>query len=271
MPHRGNTIYYITVAAVFIILEAAAAVMLGYNGTLQNTWLSKGLHGFMGTIWGGTESVRHYFSLEKDNRRLAYENYMLQQELRRHSIEYRQMSDSSFFSDTAGRFRYIPAEIVKISNNRQHNYLIIDKGEEDGIQQMSGIITGQGAIGIVEAVSRHYSYAISFNNTDMAVSARLGRDGATGTLVWDGTGSRNAILNEIPHHIAVEEGDTVFTSGFSAIFPPDIPLGITGEKSLVNGSSYRISVRLFEDFRKLRFVTAVLSIEKEETEALDKD
>ena len=270
MPRRGNTAYRIIIAAVFIILEAAAVVMLAHNGTLQNTWLMKGAHGFMAAVWGGTESVRGYFSLRKENDRLAEENHALLMELQKYMRDTH-LSEKYSLSDTVGSYRFIRADIVKMSCNRQHNYLIIDKGEEDGIQQMSGIITGQGAIGIVEAVSRHYSYAISFNNTDMAVSARLGRDGATGTLVWDGTGSRNAILNEIPHHIAVEEGDTVFTSGFSAIFPPDIPLGITGEKSLVNGSSYRISVRLFEDFRKLRFVTAVLSIDKEEIEALEKE
>ena len=267
MSRRGNIIYYITVAAVFIILEAAAAVMLGYNGQLQNTWLGKGLHGFMAGIWGGSESVRHYFSLGQENRRLAAENYHLRQELLRYGLEVR--SGDTARDDTVGRYRYIPAEILKMSNNRQHNYLIIDKGAEDGIQPMSGIITGNGAVGIIEAVSRHYSYAISFNNPDMAVSARLGKDGAAGTLVWAGTGSRDAILNEIPHHIDVEEGDTVFTSGFSAIFPPDIPLGVTGEKDLVNGSFFRIRVKLFEDFRRLRFVTVVHSIDKEEIEALE--
>lgn len=269
MPRRGNIIYYISVAAVFIILEAAAAVMLGYNGQLQNTWIGKGLHGFMASVWGGTESVRHYFSLGQENRKLAMENYRLQLELRKHGLEAR--TGDMPWNDTAGRFRYIPAEILKMSNNRQHNYLIIDKGSEDGIQPMSGIITGEGTVGIVEAVSRHYAYAISFDNPDMAVSARLGRDGAAGTLVWAGTGSRDAILNEIPHHIDVEEGDTVFTSGFSAIFPPDIPLGVTGDKSLVNGSFFRIDVRLFEDFRKLRFVTVALSIDKEEIEALENE
>ena len=82
-------IYYITVAAVFIILETAAAVMLGYNGQLQNTWIGKGLHGFMASVWGGTESVRHYFSLGQENRKLAMENYRLQLELRKHGLEAR--------------------------------------------------------------------------------------------------------------------------------------------------------------------------------------
>ena len=120
--------------------------MLGYNGQLQNTWIGKGLHGFMASVWGGTEAVRHYFSLGQENRDLAMENYRLQLELRKHGLEAR--TGDMPWNDTAGRFRYIPAEILKMSNNRQHNYLIIDKGSEDGIQPMSGIITGEGTVGI---------------------------------------------------------------------------------------------------------------------------
>lgn len=268
MPRRGNTLYIITVAAVFIILEAAAAVMLGYNGILQNTWLSKGFHSFMAAAWGSSESIRRYFSLEQENEDLARENYLLMQELRQYRSEENGYSATER-SDTAGSFRFIPAEIVKISNNRQHNYLIINKGSDDGIKPMSGIITSRGVIGIVDAVSRRYSYAISFLNHDMTVSARLGHEGAVGTLIWDGESSHSAILSEIPYHIDVEEGDTVYTSGYSAIFPPDIPLGTAGKKNMVNGSSYRIEVGLFEDFSKTRFVTVVDCIDKEEIEELE--
>ena len=147
--------------------------------------------------------------------------------------------------------------------------MIIDKGRKDGVQPMSGVITRQGAVGIIDAVSDHYSFAISFCNHDMTVSARLGREGATGTLVWTGTDTRSATLDGIPHHIAVSAGDTVFTSGFSAIFPPDIPLGTTGKKRLVNGSSFSIDVTLFEDFRRLRYVTIVSNIDKGEIEELE--
>ena len=83
MPRRGNTAYRIIIAAVFIILEAAAVVMLAHNGTLQNTWLMKGAHGFMAAVWGGTEAVRDYFSLRKENDRLAEKNHRLEKEISR--------------------------------------------------------------------------------------------------------------------------------------------------------------------------------------------
>ena len=53
---------------------------------------------------------------------------------------------------------------MKISTNTQHNYFILDKGSADGVTSGSGVITPNGAIGIIDAVSENYSYAISFQN-----------------------------------------------------------------------------------------------------------
>ena len=173
------------------------------------------------------------------------------------------------FPSVAGCFHYSPASIIKAGSKSQHNYIIIDKGSDDGIYEGAGIITGKGVIGIIDAVSRKYSYARSFKNHEMSISARLGRKGNIGPMSWDGVSSNGAILREIPHHIQITPGDTVFTSGYSSIFPPDIPLGTLGEAKMVNGATYEIKVRLFEDFSALRYVTVVENIDKMEIEKLE--
>ena len=66
-----------------------------------------------------------------------------------------------------------------------------------------------------------------------------------------------------------EPGDTVFTSGYSSIFPPDIALGTTGESKIVNGATYEIEVTLFEDFGSLRYVTIVENLGKDEIRRLE--
>ena len=66
-----------------------------------------------------------------------------------------------------------------------------------------------------------------------------------------------------------EKGDTVFTSGYSSIFPPDIPLGEVGESKIVNGATYEIKIRLFEDFGALRYVTVVENKSKGELKELE--
>ena len=266
---RNSIIMKIINAAIFIILEIAALNMLNHNGTMQNVWFSKGAHAVMGTIWGGTERIKDYFSLKKVNESLALENLELRTRLARHEAQNEQQTQEEVTTDVAGQFRYMPATIMKISNNTQHNYMIIGKGSDDGITIGSGVITGKGAVGVIDAVSDNYSYARSFRNFGMSISARIGRSGSVGPLEWDGHSRNKALLKEIPHHIEFNEGDTIYTSGYSSIFPPDIPLGTAGEAKIVNGATYDIEVTLFEDFGALRYVTIVENIGKEEIEKLE--
>ncbi|MGN1215840.1 MAG: rod shape-determining protein MreC, partial [Candidatus Cryptobacteroides sp.] len=167
-------------------------------------------------------------------------------------------------------FVYTPAQIIKSGTNSQHNYLILDKGSDDGIVQNSGIITSNGVIGIVDAVSKHYSYAISFLNTEVNISSRLGETGAVGPLAWDGKKTDGAILKEIPLQFKYTPGDTVYTSGYSVIFPPDIPLGTAGDASIINGATNEISVKLFQNHTALKFVTIVRNTRAEEISGLEK-
>ena len=267
---RNSIITHIFNAAIFIILEIAALNMLSHNGAMQNVWFSKGMHAVMGTLWGGTEQIKDYFSLRKVNESLALENHELRTRLAQYEAQEQEADEKMQISDIAGGFRYIPASIMKISNNTQHNYMIIGKGSEDGVATGSGVITGKGAIGVVDAVSSNYSYAISFKNHEMNISARLGKEGAVGPLSWDGKSRNGAILKEIPPHVEFEPGDTVFTSGYSSIFPPDIPLGTTGKSKIVNGATYEIEVTLFEDFGSTRHVTIVENLGKDEIKKLEK-
>jgi rod shape-determining protein MreC len=87
--------------------------------------------------------------------------------------------------------------------------------------------------------------------------------------MWDGIHSNKAILKEIPHHMVFSPGDTVYTSGYSSIFPRDIPLGVTGESRVVNGATYEINVTLFEDYSALRYITIVENLNKGEIKSLE--
>jgi rod shape-determining protein MreC len=223
----------------------------------------------MGAVWGGTESVKDYFSLKKANDALSQENEALRMRLTELETILAEKGRDSVWKHSDD-FVFTPAEIVKISNNTQHNYMIIGKGAADGVAEGAGVITGKGAVGVIDAVSEHFSYARSFKNHDMNISARLGTDGAVGPLSWDGRSSAGAILKEIPHHVEFHPGDTVYTSGFSYIFPADIPLGTAGKAKIVNGATYEIEVTLFEDFGSTRHVTIVENLGKDEIKKLEK-
>lgn len=266
MPKERSILPRIISAAIFILMEVAAVHMLRNNAALQDIWISRGAHKVMSALWGSSESVRQYFSLRKQNDALAAENFALREQLDR----YRDLTlPDSLLVRTEGGFSYLPAEVRKVSRNKQHNYMLINKGYEDGVQESSGIITAHGVIGFIDAVEKHLSYARTFMNTDVSISARLGHVGAVGPLVWDGRSTSGAILKEIPLQYKYEPGDTIYTSGYSAIFPPDIPLGVAGESKVINGATNEIRVTLFQDFTALRYVTVVHNNALQEMEALE--
>lgn len=269
MPKERSIVQRIFIAVVFILLEVAALLMLSHNNQLQRLWIARISHGFMARTWGTTQAISDYFSLKGQNDRLALENDSLQRIVRSYELAAKEADPASRPVMMDNGFNYIPATIIKSSSNTQHNYLIIDKGSEDGVVRNSGIITSNGVIGIVDAVSPHYSYAISFLNTELFISARLGESGAVGPLAWDGTSSDGAILKEIPLQFKFEPGDTVYTSGYSSIFPPDIPIGVAGESKIINGATNEIKVRLFQNHKALKYVTVVGNTRAEEIEAIE--
>lgn len=270
MPRKRTIFTTLTDTAVFILLEIAALNMLIHNSSLQNFFVAKAAHAFMAGAWGTSESVSRYFSLARENRELSDEIFRLNRELAEWKVMKTEMQldslDKAMGASSDG-FTYTSAPVIKNSTNKQHNYLILGKGSKDGIRPQSGIITSEGVVGIIDAVSSHYSYAISFLNTELSISARIGNAGAAGPMVWDGR--HGALLREIPLQYKFEPGDTVYTSGYSSIFPADIPLGTTGESRIVNGATYEVRINLFQNYSAMRYVTVVANSNLSEIQELE--
>lgn len=271
MPGRGSALSKLITAAIFIILEVAAILMLN-SSEKQAEWISKGSGGFKAFLWEWTEDVGDYFNLKDQNRRLAAENDALysrlhkaEQVLANHAIDSVTLADYDMSQD----YTFIGARIVTMSKNKGHNYIILDKGSADGVSADDGILTTQGVVGIVDVVSEHYAYGRTILNRGLSISARLGRDGIVSPLVWDGKSSSTAEMLNIPLHITYEKGDTVFTSGQSLIYPGNIPIGTVVEEFTKDGASSCLKVDFLFDFSALRYVRIAHLNSKDEIKELE--
>ncbi len=268
---QGRRTYAIMAsAAIFILLEVAAIAMLGRSSALQNIWLNRISRRTAAALWSGGEKIHSHFYTFRLNDELAAENARLRDELR----ALREQSDAAgevaaMPKGSGGGFIYTPATIVKLSRGTAHNYIIINRGSEDGVIPQSGVITDKGIVGVISAVDKHYAYGLTLMNSNVSVSVRIGESGVTAPMRWDGVSRNGALVKDIPPHYQINPGDTVRTSGLSAIFPGDIPVGIAGESRLVDGSTREVKVRLFQDFNSLRYVTVTENAEREEIEALE--
>ena len=270
MAQGRKTSSLLICAATFILMEVAALALLHGTSALQNIWINRASHRVMAMLWGGGETLRSHFRLERLNEELQAENARLQERL----LAYERQEAERVEQERTGTppkstYRYIPATVVKMSRNRTRNYIILDKGSEDGIRPQSAIISDRGVVGIVEAVDRHYSYGLTLMNPDMSIGARIGGTDVVAPLSWDGLHSDGAVVRNSPPHYAMSPGDTVRTSGYSTLFPPGIPVGTTGQTRLVDGSTRQVDVTLFQDFATVRYVTVVDNLERAEIMAVE--
>lgn len=119
--------------------------------------------------------------------------------------------------------------------------------------------------------SEHRSLAISLLNSKSNISCKLKHRDYFGNLVWEDINPEYALLKDIPRHAEFYEGDTVVTSGYSAVFPEGIPVGIVEEiNDSEDGLFFELRVRLSTDFSKINDVRIINDRFREEEKMLDK-
>jgi rod shape-determining protein MreC len=88
-------------------------------------------------------------------------------------------------------------------------------------------------------------------------------------LNWDGRNYMHAVLNEIPQHINVAIGDTIETTGYSAIFPEGMLVGKVSDLKKSGSDFYKITIELFTDFRNLQYVDVIGNLKRTEQLGLE--
>src|SRR5574344_836705 len=232
---------------IFIILETVCIMFISDNGLIQRYIILDKIRSVQSVFWKQNQSLKEFVNLRKQNEDLAFRNFFLLRE----NMKHREVTD---LNNCKQRFSYIGARIVKNSIGSLHNYLIIDKGRADGIEENMGVITTSGVIGIIRAVSEHNSFVFTFLNNKQQVSAKIGHTDAFGPIRWDKKSITEATLHEIPQHINITKGDTVFTSGLSSFYPPDIPIGRVIGSKVINGVHLAVKVRLFQNASNIAYV-----------------
>ncbi len=255
---------------IFLLLEGITIYLLSTGNEYHNTRIVKGIRGLTYRFEQRINNSRTYFHLREINQSLTNENASL-----RNSLDRQTKSENSVFFaflDTVHRQQYFysPAEVVNNSINRQKNFFTLNKGEMQDLAVDMAIIADGGVAGIIVGCSQNYSIAMSVLNLDFRLSARIKSNGAFGSLSWEGSDFRHAVLSEIPQHVTFGVGDTIETTGFSAVFPEGVMIGTVTDFEKSGGDFYKIEVSLKTDFNRLHFVDVIGNLKKTEQIELEK-
>ncbi len=248
---------------IFIFLEAIAILLLSNNSAYQHSILVNAQREVSGTLYSLIEGGREYIYLKKNNEMLVRENTLLRNKLE----SLAGLTDTSQINLYDGNYFYTPARIVHSTFLKQRNYITIDKGRNHNISADMAVISDEGIVGIVLESSPNFSTIIPVINSDFRLSVKTNKDNFSGILHWNGKSHRTANLTEIPYHAELEIGDTIVTSGYSAIFPEGLFVGTIDNFKLEEGNFYHINVLLGTNYQQLFYVNVIKNhLQKEQLE-----
>ncbi len=227
------------------------------------------------SVYDFSNNATGYFNLRERNADLNRRNAELQSELlalreRIQLMAEQQCTDTMTLDSGMMPFRFVVANVINNSIARPFNYLTLNKGERDGVRPEMGVIDASGVVGIVSVVGPRSARVISLLNPHFRLSCKLKRSDSFGSLVWDGRDPEVALLEELPRHTVYSPGDTVVTSGYSAVFPPGLPVGIVLDDDYNDHENFfTLKVKLLSDFTSLNNVQIVVSDISAELKSLE--
>lgn len=220
-------------------------------------------------VFSLSNNITSYFNLREINSDLNERNATLEAEVLALKSELQKIDDTrhtdTIVETETGQYQFIVAHVINNSISKPYNYITINKGYADGIRPEMGVIDQNGVVGAVNVVAAHSARVISVLNQNFHVSCKVKSSQHFGSLTWQGGDPRVALLEDLPRHSQVKPGDTIVTTGFSAVFPPDIPVGrIMKPQNGKELSTSNLKVQLSTDFARLSTVQVVVNAQRKE-------
>ena len=256
----------------FILLEAVSLMLVYRNNAYQRNIIFSSANVVTGYIASISGSVTSYLNLRDINKELLERNGQLELQMldlqdQLDALIADTVSFKGFAPDSTEQFPYsfVVADVVNNSVTHLSNYITVDKGKLDGIMPDMGVVSERGVVGIVSTVSDHFSVIIPLLNPKFRLSCKVLGSSYFGSLSWNGRNTLYANLDELPRHVEFQKGDTIVTSGYSAVFPSGIIVGTVADfEKQHDDNFYSLQVELATDFQALNNVRIIKNFRQTE-------
>lgn len=231
-------------------------------------WLSGG-------VYASVSSIQDYFKLKTYNKQLLEENARLRQELKNQNennlgIKPFTIDSASVDNKILRQYSYIPARVINNNYAKTDNFITLLGGKKDSITRDLGVITSKGIVGTIDNASNSYSTVLSILNSNFTTNAKLRGSEHFGTIEWDGKDPNKVQVIDVQQQAPLKIGDTIETSGKSAIFPKGIPIGTIAAFELDPSKNfYTISLQLINDMTNLGHVYIIKNTNRQEIKTLE--
>lgn len=176
------------------------------------------------------------------------------QETERENVRLRKLLE---FKETQ-KVTAIPARVIGWDISPWRKMIILDRGQSSGIQKNMGVVVAEGLVGRVFEAGIHTARVLLLLDPESRVSALAAESRAQG--VAEGNGSEGLTLEYLELDSNVKLGETVLTSGATALFSKGILIGkVQSIAKAADGLHLSAEVKPAVSFKELEEVLCLAS------------
>lgn len=187
------------------------------------TYISDSVTGFFDRYMQSAENYEENLRLKQINRELREQ--LTDYEAMKHENE--QLRQIAGMTETDDRIDYCPATVISRDANDTYGTFIIDKGTLDGLSLNDPVMSSEGLVGIITAISPINARVKTILNPDISVGAYEIQSKELGVCSGDAALAENGAckLSILSNETTITKGDLIVTSGSSGIYPRGLTIG----------------------------------------------
>ncbi len=261
-----------TLQTITIGLVILGVLILSVSGML-NRMVGKAIDPLVGIqSWFATraQAVVEFFTVPRDVATLREENAALQNQVSQLQAELldarQQLTETDIlyalldYARAKPENKYVAASVIGRDPSPFLKYIIINHGSDDGIQRGMPVVTQQGLVGRVAAVTATAARVELITDPGSIINVRLEAAQTDGQVI--GSVAGDVTLEMIDPGVKLLEGDLILTSGLGGAYPSDILIGqVITTQAEENALFQSATVQPVVDFSNLRAVLIITNFQ----------
>lgn len=259
--------FWQTIILALVVVGLIALALGGYLTALSRIFLNPLIEA---QTWLATrvQAIRNYIEAPQDVTRLMQRNAELESQVSRLQAEIitleQQLSETRIlealvdFARVNPENRYVAASVIGRDPSPFVKYVIINRGSDDGLRRGMPVVTQQGLVGRIAAVTAGAARVQLLTDPASSVNIRIEPSRAQAILLGSITGELS--LDMVPQSAEIKIGDLVLSSGLGGNYPSNILIGqIVSVRQRETDLFQSAAVQPVVDFSQLDIVLVIIN------------
>jgi rod shape-determining protein MreC len=214
------------------------------------------------------QAIQNYIEAPQDVTRLMQRNAELEAQVSRLQTEIitleQQLSETRIlealvdFARVNPENRYVAASVIGRDPSPFVKYVMINRGSDDGLRRGMPVVTQQGLVGRIAAVTAGAARVQLITDPASSVNVRIEPSRSQAMLTGSITGELS--LDMVPQSVEIKIGDLVLSSGLGGNYPANILIGqVVSVRQRETDLFQSAAVQSVVDFSQLEIVLVIIN------------